>query len=72
MDNEKAVIYESGEEAQYDATAKLLLSQKPFLANIVVRTVKEFIMCNLSQGINLYQLFFFVQKFFCQCRPHLL
>ena len=42
MADEKAVIYESGEEAQYDATAKLLLSQKPFLANIVVRTVKEF------------------------------
>lgn len=42
MADEKAVIYESREEAQYDATAKLLLSQKPFLANIVVRTVKEF------------------------------
>ena len=42
MADGKAVSYESGEEAQYDATAKLLLSQKPFLANIVVRTVKEF------------------------------
>ena len=42
MADEKAVIYETKEEAQYDETAKLLLAQKPFLANILVHTVKEF------------------------------
>ena len=43
MADEKAVIYKSLKEAQYDATAKLLLAQKPFLGNILVHTVKEFI-----------------------------
>ena len=41
MADEKAVIYETKEEAQYDETAKLLLAQKPFLANILVHTVFE-------------------------------
>ena len=62
MADEKAVIYESGEEAQYDATAKLLFSQKPFLANIVVRTVKEFMgmdptVVNLSPEALIYHGF---------------
>ena len=42
MADEKAVIQKSLKEAQYDATAKMLLAQKPFLANILVHTVKEF------------------------------
>ena len=33
-------------EAQYDAEAKLLLAQKPFLANILVRTVKDYMGLN--------------------------
>lgn len=42
MADEKAIIGETKEEAQYDETAKMLLAQKPFLANILVRTVKDF------------------------------
>ena len=42
MADEKAVIQKSLKEAQYDATAKMLLAQKPFLANILAHTVKEF------------------------------
>ena len=42
MADEKAIIGETKEEAQYDETAKMLLTQKPFLANILVRTVKDF------------------------------
>ncbi len=42
MGDEKAIITESQQEAQYDETAKMLLAQKPFLANILVRTVKDF------------------------------
>lgn len=35
--------------AQYDANAKALLAQKPFLANILVRTVKEFMGMKASE-----------------------
>lgn len=42
MADEKAIIAEAQQEAQYDDTAKTFLAQKPFLANILVRTVKEF------------------------------
>ena len=42
MADEKAIITESQQEAQYDEPAKMLLAQKPFLANILVRTVKDF------------------------------
>ena len=42
MADEKAIIGETKEEAQYDETAKMLLAQKPFLANSLVRTVKDF------------------------------
>ena len=42
MADEKAIITESQQEAQYDEAAKMLLAQKPFLANILVRTVKDF------------------------------
>lgn len=38
MADKKAIIDETQFEAQYDAEAKLLLAQKPFLANILVRT----------------------------------
>ena len=41
MADEKAVIYETKEEAQYDETAKLLLAQKPFLANILVHNCER-------------------------------
>ena len=52
MADEKAVIYETKEEAQYDETAKLLLAQKPFLANILVHTVKEFMGMALSDYLT--------------------
>ena len=42
MGDEKAIITELQQEAQYDETEKMLLAQKPFLANILVRTVKDF------------------------------
>lgn len=42
MADKKAIIDETQFEAQYDAEAKLLLAQKPFLANILVRTVKDY------------------------------
>lgn len=42
MADKKAIIQETSAEAQYDATAKKLLSQKEFLANILVRSVKDF------------------------------
>lgn len=46
MADEKAIIDETQAEAQYDADAKMLLAQKPFLANILVRTVKDFMGMN--------------------------
>ena len=36
MADKKAIIDETQFEAQYDAEAKLLLAQKPFLANILL------------------------------------
>ena len=42
MADEKAIIHEVSAEVQYDENAKMMLSQKPFLANILVRSVKEF------------------------------
>lgn len=38
----KAILREVSAEAQYDENAKWLVSQKPFLANILIRTVSEF------------------------------
>lgn len=38
----KAILHEVSAEAQYDENAKWLVSQKPFLANILIRTVSEF------------------------------
>lgn len=46
MADKKAIIDETQFEAQYDAEAKLLLAQKPFLANILVRTVKDYMGLN--------------------------
>ncbi len=46
MADQKAIIDETQAEAQYDADAKMLLAQKPFLANILVRTVKDFMGMN--------------------------
>ena len=46
MADKKAIIDETQFEAQYDAEAKLLLAQKPFLANILVHTVKDYIGLN--------------------------
>ena len=46
MADKKAIIGETQFEAQYDAEAKLLLAQKPFLANILVRTVKDYMGLN--------------------------
>ncbi len=42
MPDIQAAIQEISPEAQYDENAKMLLAQKPFLANILIRTVKEF------------------------------
>lgn len=38
----KAILNEVSAEAQYDENAKWLVSQKSFLANILIRTVSEF------------------------------
>lgn len=42
MTDIRAMLREAGAEAQYDENAKWLISQKPFLANVLTRTVKEF------------------------------
>ena len=38
----RAMMQSVSLQEQYDENAKWLISQKPFLANILVRTVKEF------------------------------
>ena len=53
MADKKAIIDETQFEAQYDAEAKLLLAQKPFLANILVRTVKDYMGLNPCDVENL-------------------
>lgn len=42
MASMRAMMQSVSLQEQYDENAKWLISQKPFLANILVRTVKEF------------------------------
>ncbi len=55
MPDIQATMREISPEEQYDENAKMLLAQKPFLANILIRAVKEFEGMNPAEVENLIE-----------------